>query len=122
MYVRDQSVARDFYARVLGLTPSLDVPGMTEFALVSGLTLGLMPSDGIAALITPALPHPDTGHGVPRCELYLQVDDVEAAYRHAIGCGAVPVSAPATRNWGHVVGYVADPEGHIIAFARPREN
>ena len=33
LYVADQAAAARFYCRALGLTPSLDVPGMTEFDL-----------------------------------------------------------------------------------------
>lgn len=34
LYVADQARAKAFYADVLGLVPTLDVPGMTEFDLV----------------------------------------------------------------------------------------
>ena len=47
LYVSDQQVSRDFYAAVLGQEPILDVPGMTEFNLPDGSTLGLMPEAGI---------------------------------------------------------------------------
>ena len=119
LYVRDQAAARDFYASALGLEPVLDVPGMTEFAVMPQVTLGLMPENGIARLISPPMPHPADGRGVPRCEVYLRVADVDGAYQQALRASATPVSAPSSRDWGEYVGYLSDPDGHIIAFARP---
>lgn len=119
LYVRDQRASRDFYAALLGAEPTLDVPGMTEFAIAPGITLGLMPESGIATLITPPMPHPSTANGTPRCELYLRVDNATEAYEIALTHGATPVSEPAPRDWGEHVGYISDPDGHIIAFAQP---
>lgn len=118
LYVRDQEAARDFYASVLGSSPHLDVPGMTEFAVLPQVTLGLMPEDGIARIVSPPLPHPSAGAGVPRCELYLRVADVDDAHQEALRAGAQSVSPPAWRDWGEYVGYVSDPDGHVVAFAR----
>ena len=75
LYVKDQVRSRGFYRTLLGMEPVLDVPGMTEFDL-GGCKLGLMPENGIARIITPALPNPKTGSGIPRCELYLLVVDL----------------------------------------------
>jgi catechol 2,3-dioxygenase-like lactoylglutathione lyase family enzyme len=36
LYVADQAASAAFYTRVLGASPTLDVPGMTEFALGAG--------------------------------------------------------------------------------------
>ncbi|HNR56617.1 MAG TPA: VOC family protein [Flavobacteriales bacterium] len=116
LYVKDQQGSRDFYARLLGLDPTLDVPGMTEFDL-GGCKLGLMPEEGIARMITPAMPHPAQAHGVPRCELYLMVADLPAALDRASSAGASLVAPAADRDWGHRVAYFADPDGHVLAVA-----
>lgn len=118
LYVHDQQASTDFYRRLFAYEPVLNVPGMTEFMLAGGAKLGLMPSSGIAKLLGDATPHPDEGTGVPRCELYLGVTDPGPAYRHALSIGATPVSPASLRGWGDVVAYVADPDGHIIAFAK----
>lgn len=118
LFVSDQRRSRDFYATLLGREAALDVPGMTEFALAPAATLGLMPETRIAEIVTPPLRHPTEAAGIPRCELYLTVDDVETSFRTAVGAGAIPVSAPALRNWGDVAGYVCDPDGHVVAFAQ----
>jgi len=119
LYVSDQYRSSGFYENLLGMAPVLDVPGMTEFELMPGVKLGLMPEGGIATIITPALPHPNKASGIPRCELYLSVEDVEAAYKNALDCGATPISPVLDRDWGDRVAYVADPDGHVIAFAQP---
>lgn len=116
LYVSDQAAARDFYRVLLDRDATLDVPGMTEFELTPGTILGLMPETGIARIISPPLPHPAEST-TPRCEVYLDVDDVDMAYERALSLGARRVSAPMRRDWGHDVGYVADLDGHVVAFA-----
>jgi uncharacterized glyoxalase superfamily protein PhnB len=118
LYVEDQACSRDLYAALLGLVPTLDVPGMTEFTISATLKLGLMPNAGIATILGDTMPHPRRGTGIPRCELYLKVADVEQAYSNALLSGARSVSEPARRSWGDVACYVADYDGHIIAFAK----
>ena len=118
LYVQDQQRSHDLYRVLLDREPVIDVPGMTEFDL-GGCKLGLMPASGIARIITPALPHPDAGHGVPRCELYLRVDDLDAAIARAMQAGLVVISPAADRDWGDRVAYFADPDGHVVALAAP---
>ncbi len=118
LFVADQARSSAFYAAVLDRPATLDVPGMTEFFLLDGVVLGLMPSRGIHRLLAPALRDPADGDGVPRCELYLLVEDVEARHAAALQAGATELSPPAQRGWGHVVGYSRDPDGHVLAFAR----
>ena len=117
LYVADQARSARFYETLLGQAPSLNVPGMTEFDL-DACKLGLMPEAGIARIIVGALPHPASGTGIPRCELYLLVDDLDAAIRNAGKAGARIVSPAANRDWGHRAAYYADPDAHVIALAR----
>ncbi len=118
LYVANQARSKEFYTKVLALEPSLDVPGMTEFVLSDGCKLGLMPEQGIAKILGDAVPDPASGSGIPRCELYLLVDDPQACYDRALHAGAKPVSSLLPRGWGDEAAYAADPDGHIIAFAR----
>lgn len=120
LYVADQAKSAVFYRALLGKAPTLDVPGMTAFGLGPGCMLGLMPATGIARIISGPLPHPSTGAGIPRCELYLLVDDLERAVHSAIAAGAQAISPAADRDWGHRVAYYADPDGHVIALAVSR--
>ena len=118
LYVRDQSKSRDFYCAALNLQPTLDVPGMTEFLLEENVTLGLMPESGIRKIICPVTPEPSFGHGIPRCELYLRVEDPENYLERSIAAGAELISKVSPRDWGDEVGYCVDGNGHVLAFAR----
>lgn len=117
LYVSNQQRSRDFYTKVLNLEPSLDVEGMTEFSLSENTKLGIMPEKGIAKILSDKTPHPETGSGIPRCELYLYVDGAGVYYKRALDAGAKEVSPVQLRNWGDMAGYLSDPDGHIIAFA-----
>ena len=117
LYVSNQEKSRNFYQILLQQNPSLDVPGMTEFTINEFVKIGLMPNDGISKIITPKLPHPTSGNGIPRCELYLQVDNIEILFEEAKKAGAKEVSPIALRDWGDYVGYLTDFDGHVIALA-----
>jgi len=118
LYVKEQQVSTDFYTALLQRTPDLDVPGMTEFNIGSGAKLGLMPNSGIAKILSGKTPDPALGIGIPRCELYLYVEDVVQAYNNAIQINAKLISPIQNRNWGDRACYFADPDGHIIGFAQ----
>lgn len=118
LYVANQQRSTSFYQAVLNQQPVLNVPGMTEFMLNKHIKLGLMPEKGIAKIITPHTQHPELGNGIPRCELYLIVDDPDQALITAVSAGAREISKASLRNWGDTVSYCIDPDGHIIAFAK----
>src|ERR1035437_621714 len=92
LYVANQQKSRDFYSAILQMKPGLDVPGMTEFILADNLKLGLMPENGIAKILSDKTPHPKTGNGIPRCELYILTDKIEELQKTAIENGAIEVS------------------------------
>lgn len=117
LYVADQARSRAFYSAVLGASPTLDVPGMTEFPLAGGVGLGLMPEAGIARILGDGVPHPASGSGVPRCELYLPVEDPAAALEVLVRAGGREVSGEALRGWGDRVAYGVDLDGHVVALA-----
>ncbi|MGZ3419212.1 MAG: VOC family protein [Polyangiales bacterium] len=113
LFVVDQQASRRFYATVLGVEPTLDVPGMTEFSLAGEAILGLMPRTGAARLLGGAV-----GEGKARGELYLVVDDPASHHARALNAGAAELSPLSLRDWGHEAAYSADPDGHVVAFAR----
>ena len=49
----------------------------------------------------------------------LYVDDVDAMHRHVLAQGYAPESDPRDAPWGERFFHVADPDGHILSFARP---
>lgn len=120
-YVADQGRSSSFYRALLGVKPSLDVPGMTEFPLTGSGRLGLMPEKGIANLLGGAIPNPALASGIPRSELYLVVDDAAKYYDCALANGAQEVSPLQQRDWGDRVAYCLDLDGHVLAFAEQHE-
>jgi len=117
LYVDNQERASRFYEAVFRTQPTLEVSGMTEFTLSENLKIGLMPNNGIAKILTPKTIHPEKGNGIPRCELYFYVEDLQFEFDNAVKAGAKIISEIENRNWGDRVGYLADSDGHIIAFA-----
>lgn len=111
LYVADQARSRQFWGELLGTSPSLDVPGMTEFDL-GGVTLGLMPFADMAELL-PGI----TAGGGQRCELYLRRADAADLLARISPAGGVLLSPLQPRGWGETVGYGLDPDGHVIAIA-----
>ncbi|WP_333876784.1 VOC family protein [Flavobacterium sp.] len=118
LYVNNQEKSRTFYQKILRQKPDLDVPGMTEFTLSEFSKIGLMPNKGMAEILTPPMPHPDLANGVPRCELYFYVENIQFEFDNAIASDAQLISPITDRDWGDKVCYFADPDGHIIAFAQ----
>lgn len=118
LYVKDQEKSTYFYEKIFRKPPDLNVPGMTSFKLSENCQLGLMPGKGIAKILAAHTPHPDEGYGIPRCELYFFVDDLDLEYQNALTAGAKLISPIAARDWGDNVCYFADPDGHILAFAQ----
>lgn len=116
LYVKNQLNSSLFYQKILRTQPTLEVNGMTEFQLSETTILGLMPEKNIEKIIN-KLPKPSSANGIPRCELYFYVDDVETAYHYAIQVGANLISDLQERNWGDKACYFSDLDGNVIAFA-----
>lgn len=115
--VANQARSTSFYSEVLATGPRLNVPGMTEFELPGGASLGLMPITGIRGLLGDALPDPGAAHGIPRAELYLLVEAPDLLHTRAVTAGAKELSPLQPRSWGHSAAYSLDPDGHVLAFA-----
>jgi predicted enzyme related to lactoylglutathione lyase len=118
IYVKDQKISCDFYRKVLGIEPTLNVPGMTEIRLSADTKLGIMPEKGISKILGISVPNPETGNGIPRCELYINVEEPDIYYSRVIDNGGKGISKTEFRDWGDEVAYCADMDGHILAFAR----
>lgn len=118
IYVKNQEKSKAFYEEVLGNPPTLHVPGMTEFQLVNNVTLGIMPEEGIMRILENKIPHPQAANGIPRSELYIFVDDVDAYYSRPVRAGGTGISEKQIRNWGDYVAYGQDKDGHVLAFAQ----
>lgn len=118
LYVSNQEKSKDFYSQIFRKEPDLHVLGMTKFILSNTCKLGLMPNNGIAKILKDKTPHPESGNGIPRCELDFYVQDIELEFSNAMESGALLISPIADKDWGDKVCYFSDLDGHIIAFAQ----
>lgn len=118
-YVANQQRSSQFYAAVFNRAADLDAPGMTEFRLGEGVVLGLMPVAGIRRLLGDKLPDPTSANDAPRAELYVKTEDPEGHHRRALQAGARELSPFDHRSWGDWAAYSLDPDGHVLAFAKP---
>jgi len=117
-YVKNQNKAKELYSQLFSIKPVLHVPGMTEFVLGSNIKLGLMPNERINKLIETKTPHPDNAEGIPKCELYVVIENPEKYLEKAVKIGFIKLAELQKRSWEHTVGYVMDTDGNVIAFAK----
>ena len=52
-------------------------------------------------------------------EIYLHVDDIQAAIDRLTRAGARALSPLTPRDWGDEAAYFADPDGNVLVLARP---
>lgn len=114
--VRDLARMRAFYRDVLGWREAVEAPVYIEMQSATGLRLGLYEEAGFGRNIG-AVPEPSAP--ITRTELYLHCENVDGALARATAAGARLLSPRAPRPWGDEAAYVADPEGNVVAFARP---
>jgi catechol 2,3-dioxygenase-like lactoylglutathione lyase family enzyme len=117
--VEDVERSKRFYDEAFGWKPHLEWPDRyAELVLSDVDRLGLYVRDGFAASagIAPAEigDAPYTG-----AEVYVQVGDLDGAIERLGEAGATPLSARREREWGHEAAYFADPDGNVLAVARP---
>ncbi len=55
----------------------------------------------------------------PPNDLAIEVDDVAGAVRRAVEAGGALVRDAETKYWGQTIGFVRDPDGHMIQFCSP---
>ncbi len=122
--VDDVARAAAFYRGAFGWTAAVELPHYVELALPGGMRLGLYARAGFANN-TGARPadRPVAPEGLApmttATELYLHVDDLDAAEAALASQGARRLSARAARDWGDVAAYYADPDGNVVVVARP---
>jgi lactoylglutathione lyase len=116
--VADVARAAQFYETVFGARRRVDVGIYVELDMPDGPGVGIYLRDGFARNTGHAVTPPTAG-ATTSTELYFRVADVDATVARALAAGAELLSPAAARPWGEVVAYVADPDGNVLAFARP---
>jgi uncharacterized protein len=112
--VSDLARARAFYA-ALGWKPADETPGVS-FYQMHGALLGLFP----LAELAKDQGRPDAVLGTGAATLaqnFATEAQVDAAYAHALDCGATALKPPEKVFWGGYSGYYTDPDGHVWELA-----
>ena len=115
----DLARARAFYDAAFGWEVRVDAPVYVEYRPRDGVGVGLYLRQGFARN-TGIAPAPIPPGAVAGTEIYVRVDDLDAAIRRVEAAGARLLSARAARDWGDDAAYYADPDGNVVAVARPR--
>jgi lactoylglutathione lyase len=117
VYVPDVERSARFYAGQLGFQEILRMPPEGDAGYI-----GLALDDSRMAIVNTSWPEERIGVRVgslPRFELWVYVDDVDAMVAQLRG-GDVPVLMdPEDMPWGERMAYVADPDGNPVALASP---
>lgn len=113
--VADIAAATAFYER-LGFEKSPASQESVTFFKLKGTLLGLF---GRASLAEDANVE-DSAPGFSGVTLAHNLSsdaEVDAAFEHALACGATAVKKPEKVFWGGYSGYFADPDGHLWELA-----
>jgi uncharacterized glyoxalase superfamily protein PhnB len=117
LVVRDAAEALAFYQKAFGALERFRLPGPDGKSVMHGeLQIG----DSIlflgAEMPASECKSPATLKGTA-VELYLYVEDVDAAYRRAVAAGAKEVMPVQEMFWGDRMGSLEDPFGHRWSVA-----
>ena len=117
LYVKNQEISTEFYSNFLDLSPTLNVPGMTEFSLSENTVLGLMPEKGIENLLNKKVSVVTNTNKSIKAEIYLVVNSIDQYVERAKKYSIKILSEAENRDWGDRAAYFLDPDQHVIAIA-----
>lgn len=104
-----------FYTAALGWRQSVTTKVYVELACPNGMRLGLYDRRSFGNNLG-EVPAAIAG-ALATTEIYLYAEDLEAVLARARTAGGRELTPPSVRPWGDRVGYVADPDGYVIAVA-----
>ena len=118
-YVDDPPAAAAFYESTFGM-PIEFVAGDEYAQLDTGPTKLGFASTALGEQNFPGGVRRAAGDGQPpSVEVALVHDDVDAAYRRALGAGCESLAEPKDKPQGQRVAYVRDPFGGLVELATP---
>ena len=116
LFAEDLPRTAAFYRDVFGLAQVHQDDDATAFRL-GGTVVNELRLEAAPELVTP-LAVAGAGTGV-RCQLTVEVADVDALCAELARHGVAPLNGPVDRPWGLRTVAVADPAGHVWEFAAP---
>ena len=123
LFVEDMGRMIRFYRDVLGFEIKEDEDTSNVYLLKDGTLFLLYGRKDFEQMTSRKYQYLKGTNGHFEIALYVDTfDEVDAAFRDAVGKGAEPVLEPETEPWGQRTCYIADPEGNLIeigSFNRP---
>jgi lactoylglutathione lyase len=115
LYVDDVAATLEFYERAFGFPRRLLTDEKNYGELETGTTrLAFAARDFVRGMIPVEIAKSGPTSPAPPFELGMVTDDVDAAFQHALSCGATAVKQPEKKPWGQMVGYVRDLNGTLV--------
>lgn len=119
LVVADMKASMTFYERAFGCTLTDIIPGPDGEPVHAGVqykgqTMFMLSPEGAYGGTAKAPVHMN---GPMPFNLYLYMDDVDAAFEQAVAAGADAVAAPEDMFWGDRMGRVTDPSGFTWSLA-----
>ncbi|WP_047237257.1 VOC family protein [Chromobacterium subtsugae] len=120
VYVPDVAASLRFFAQAFGLKQKFLHESGAYGELDTGDTILSFASHELAAMNLPAGHVRASDSTQPLgMEIGLVTEQVEAAHRRALECGAQELAAPARKPWGQTVSYLRSPDGALIELCSP---
>ena len=116
--VKDLEKSKIFYQSIFKWKITGDYPVFIEFTLPEGNKIALYQIDSFA-VNTNLKPHQVPENSITATELYLHAENLEIVINRLVSAGAIPLTKLSTRPWGDEAAYFSDPDGNVIAVARP---
>jgi PhnB protein len=119
--VDDASAAIEFYKQAFGATERMRMPAPNGKIGHAELQIGdslIMLSDPFPQSTT----RPPKELGGTTSGVFLYVEDVDAAFQHAVAAGGTVAMEPADMFWGDRFGSLIDPFGHHWSLATHKED
>ena len=118
LYVDDLERSSAFYEGVFNLERAVDWEGYREYE--TGPTrFGLLDRTQARAQVPAAAAG---GSRASQVSFTVELDQVDQTYLAAVASGAVGVAEPVDKPWGQRVGFVADPDDHLLEIGSPLED
>ena len=115
LLVKDMARMIRFYRDVLGFDIKEKEDADNVYLVKDGTLFLLYGRNDLEKMTSRRYEYTNGLNGQFEIALYVDTfEDVDAAYRKAVACGASPVMEPTTEPWGQRTCYIADPEGNLI--------
>src|SRR4051794_27982519 len=116
LYVADVERSAGFYAEHLGFVEDFRLPPTGSPGYI-----GLHLDDARLGIVDASWPQQMLGQSAgdsgPRFELFVYVDDVDAAVARVRAAGVTVGREPETMAWGERMAYLIDPDGNPVVVA-----